>query len=1046
MSAKSLHDLIEKQRPFILYSELLGLLHDIGKLSNGFYDYRQRWKADTDGWNKDPHDHEFFQFPRDKKSYGNYEGDNGALDKYPDLRKCFGVPPVFAATPSVIPVTTVICAAHTHVDPKCDLIKILSLADKVDSAQDRNNPLFSADQTAVAGKIFDTDVFGAENDETKVDITDFEKRRMSLYEKLNKFLPQYYNRFNYEDRKQVLAAIRDAAHVGAFSDTTRPNNDTSLWEHSYAVASIFKVILVHEIICNERFDDFKNVRFSILGIGWDGLAYMSTGHKIGDVVGRQRTIKDLREAIKELVEHKYPIGNSIYEDDNGIYFIVPAVEDFSFDKPVKNRRDYEDILIELRNEILESAKTVTDGDIFPHLYITPETRFMTTLVSCIKHVEKMVKTPIGASVPEEWLKWTDASDETVCPLCRKRPVVSKVRDICDICDKRRVKSVVEMGDGTNTSQETPFISEIVKASGKSNKACLIVAKLGINDWLDGKMIRSLFIKQANILDMEVGDLTRIEQIAVKMEEKKTKTWHDVKKPHVPDGYTYDLIKKEIALCRDYTSLSVSTTDKKYAENIIFLYNRRIIRDGQSNNDPGRFKGDWEPFLNAAKEEYADSHHLSDNELLCNIVCAKMPTPSTVLDVWGATDDFLNGLRNPLKLIDGEKPQGQRIKCKIDKPKHVKIGLIYEGRIGNEAVEVAWLSKNSDEAWIIGGYEEKKALKAWKEETVLLKGNPFGGNDEVRVVIQEKSIQPMSYLPCRTITATPDLFMAIVPADYAVDITKKIHEGYTKRFSKVVGRLPLSIGHIFFKDKMPMFVVLDSARRMVNGFEKNEAVGVTVLKDVEENGHKKFVVNWEKAGYALPIRWSLPYKLGDGTSDDWHHPYFIVESGDKLAERKTYFKTVAGDVVHFSHIKKSDVIKAYLNRYDYVFLDSTARRYEIGATPARRLEDLEQGMEYLWKMICKTPGMTDTRLCNVEGLLRTKFDEWCASIDDKNSKAYSEAFSQWTNLVDTTMKLKFKGVNVADGEFLTQAVLSGLFFDCLEFYLRILKQRISDKED
>jgi hypothetical protein len=49
-------DLVElvNNRNSILFVELAGLLHDIGKLSMAFLQYRQTWQDDPRGWWNDP--------------------------------------------------------------------------------------------------------------------------------------------------------------------------------------------------------------------------------------------------------------------------------------------------------------------------------------------------------------------------------------------------------------------------------------------------------------------------------------------------------------------------------------------------------------------------------------------------------------------------------------------------------------------------------------------------------------------------------------------------------------------------------------------------------------------------------------------------------------------------------------------------------------------------------------------------------------------------------------------------------------------------------
>lgn len=45
----------------ILFIELAGLLHDIGKLSKVFLEYRQTWQDDPHGYDNDPHDHSYLE-------------------------------------------------------------------------------------------------------------------------------------------------------------------------------------------------------------------------------------------------------------------------------------------------------------------------------------------------------------------------------------------------------------------------------------------------------------------------------------------------------------------------------------------------------------------------------------------------------------------------------------------------------------------------------------------------------------------------------------------------------------------------------------------------------------------------------------------------------------------------------------------------------------------------------------------------------------------------------------------------------------------------
>lgn len=64
---------------------------------------------------------------------------------------------------------------------------------------------------------------------------------------------------------------------------------------------------------------------------------------------------------------------------------------------------------------------------------------------------------------------------------------------------------------------------------------------------------------------------------------------------------------------------------------------------------------------------------------------------------------------------------------------------------------------------------------------------------------------------------------------------------------------------------------------------------------------------------------------------------------------------------------------------------------------------------------------------------------------------SESFRRWADLVETTLKKEFARYrdvttleNRADFDSLREGIFSGLFFDCLELHLRILKERIREE--
>ncbi|MFZ3115919.1 MAG: hypothetical protein WA133_03220 [Syntrophales bacterium] len=733
---------------------------------------------------------------------------------------------------------------------------------------------------------------------------------------------------------------------------------------------------------------------------------------------------------------------------------------------------------QIKSTIIDLSIQETDGDIYPKFFFVQDTPFITQIVSCIQGVKQKASLPfpepnkkILANIEKHW---KNATSKTVCPICRARPI-NEQWDICDACNERRVN--VYGKDGKRENDETPFVSEIVLAS-KPKRAALIVAKFSLNKWLAGKMIRSLFITEANGLNKELEELTTNKSF--ENEESEIKRWLEAHSLTVRDKkYDYKRIKDEIDLCYE------SKNKEDYAKHILFLYDRRSEyihgkRESIYKRHLERIHESWTQWQGSTIDEYKPDPVTDD--LLQNILCAKTPTPSTILDVWSTTQEFFKKLPQSGNENILWTERKSRIKANIPKPKprdegRIIPGAAYEGTIEQEKVEVLWLGKDSDEAILIGSkYTDEKA-KYLINKKITLDGKPFRKKYPV-MTGPITNVEEDKYSPVRIITTTPDLFLAIVPAERAVEITKNIYEEYLNRFGKVMGRLPFSIGNIFFAEKTPMFTVLDSARRMVNNFEKLVEQQAEIRVVGKKHHHDKTTIpNKERLVFKFdqitypsngPLDktwcWKLPFTLGDGNKD-YYHPYFMVKKGSKdYSSRKNYFPTVVGEVIHFNEVEAGDVLYLYPNHYDYEFLDSNARRYDLALNDNNRrtgstgrflskpylLDELDQGLEGLWgkiKALALMPGITDTRLRNIESLWLSKLQEWDVNPEDKAS----EGFKRWTDFVEVTLKKEFKRFreltnpeNQEDLDRLKESIISGLFFDCLELNLRILKNRL--KED
>ena len=199
--------------------------------------------------------------------------------------------------------------------------------------------------------------------------------------------------------------------------------------------------------------------------------------------------------------------------------------------------------------------------------------------------------------------------------------------------------------------------------------------------------------------------------------------------------------------------------------------------------------------------------------------------------------------------------------------------------------------------------------AWKGKVLSL-----GSDDRLLRITGEAQTDAAKfkrYKPYRVITASPDLLLLLVPASAALEISKAIYERYLKRFGKVYGRLPFSIGNIFFPQYLPMFSVLDAARRM----ERNFAM---LHKRPRLLGELKFPpkdrLNWV-------------------TGEDYYHPYVLTAG--RHTDADGYFYTMEGPMVSMHAEPKPQDALLYPNYYDCEWLGSSADRLRIHVGDSRR---------------------------------------------------------------------------------------------------------------
>ena len=235
-------------------------------------------------------------------------------------------------------------------------------------------------------------------------------------------------------------------------------------------------------------------------------------------------------------------------------------------------------------------------------------------------------------------------------------------------------------------------------------------------------------------------------------------------------------------------------------------------------------------------------------------------------------------------------------------------------------------------------------------------------------------QKTAYSTAIPILAEPRSFLALVPADRSLDILRQIKLKYEREMGKVRNRLPLHLGAVYFSRRTPLRAALDAGQAMLQRRATPQPWRVAhmqvgalpadkhQLADGTSQFQQTITLTLERADSALT--WCVPAAMGDGaTPDNWYPYVFFPQDRDgnvQPAGRQRAFKDPQGKwLVHAGDLQAGDQILFTPSTFDFEFLDTTSRRFEIhynedgrrASRPTRPfyLEDLDR-LELLWRLL------------------------------------------------------------------------------------------------
>ncbi len=758
------------------------------------------------------------------------------------------------------------------------------------------------------------------------------------------------------ERSALLKATQSLfSTVGA--DTRRPINEISLWDWGVLVGALYKTALAAVALGKQPIT--HDLRWRLLGIRTDALAYFSNVSRLPDLVARQNTLQKAINNVQTLLETIYPLATEVYRDENGSLYVVPDLAN------LLGLQDGSDqTLLRLIQE-----QFTEDGEIVPDITLDPNPWWGQD--PDYPHQAGNDEIPPAGSIlssPVTWQSDTEAVREawgaqrqTVCPICGLRPCVNRQLDYCQICGGRRKGRV---RDWLQDQSKTIWLDEVADRNGR---LALLTGTFDLTNWLDGSLVETMLVQEPTATNSAV--------------------------PKTPS----------------------------------FARLRRI----------------WQTTQTFWKQAQSDTNQLltdTRRRLTIRLANSDKLTPNQTYELDLCSQTRMSVLWDGMSLIS------------IDNLSYTAIQLGIEPKERQTPVDAAlavgvWLEKNKQTKFRLNSDDEK--------------------NTQYDVEIVSIDYQCTDYTMAISILAEPRSFMALVPADKAIEILQAIKTKYEREMGKVRNRLPLHLGAVHFHRRTPLRAALDAGRRLlkydlgkikdqlwtVESIEKTPVLPDGLAEGTQQFNHTIAVTIKNNDGRSLT--WYVPSRMGDGQTEDNWYPSVFIQNDDSSRQRifnalrpKSDGSTEACCLVHAAELQKFDRVYFTPATFDFQWLDSAGERFEIAYENGKRrnqpmrpyLLDELTIIRKAWDTIAGKDGLTSNQIYVLRNLFETKRESWQPMLEDCQADGM-----YWKFCRDAINNANWKQKPTRVEE-LTDWAVSGLLADVIHLYMGVMKQKPQREEN
>ncbi len=767
------------------------------------------------------------------------------------------------------------------------------------------------------------------------------------------------------------------------ADTRRPINEVDLWSWGLLVGALYKAALAGALLSGST-PSAQDLRWRLLGVRINGINYLLNVARIPDLLARKKIIADSLDRVRHLLEVTYPLGSEVYRDENGSVYIVPDVAD------LLERTDSAGN--SLRTLILQEFGRGTTEKDKPRLQLGGEI------------------TPHLELEPQSWWgqdpNWPNSSNDELPEIGR---FVS--REFASPADARTIRQSWQNREATDICTVCGL-----RPQGPSQKAA-----------------------ERNVCDIcEERRADRSQEWAISQRDKTI--WTD-----------------EVADTNGRLALIVGRFDLTHWLNGKLLDTLLLI----APHDPENKKG--EP------------------------VTSKTASFSRLRRIWETTRLFWQEVQEEIlkRLTDDRR----RLKIYLDSDPNLGPFHVYDLILWATDLSVVWVPPRSGKAgYLLSAdnlghiarqlgaepaiYNDSAAAAIFVEEhlqktfvegsrqPVLLNPDARTGKNKENLLtghhIHQVEYQEDPYATVIPVLSEPLAFMAVIPSDKSLDIAHIIKEKYESEMGKVRDRLPLHLSIVYTHRRTPIRALLDAGRSML---ERQTKIEQWTIEKVGVNG-SDLQVNLRPEYLGHQIQWIIPCSMGDKVTEDKWYPYFLLETkGDDSKADEQNRRAVKINwspsneqnetcwIVHAADLRKGETIYVWPSTFDFEFLDTTGRRFDIyydenGRRPRRTrpyyLEDLDR-LEELWKYMQR---LSRTQRYQVVRTIEATREMWYGQ-DPEGRSLSDEVFTQF--VADTLSGASWpqdqpwSSIDKEWQEKLIQAGVRGELADLVELHMEILKE-------